>query len=279
MKAYLTSFWLLLLTLILVVVGIVILEDLKRKWAIIDPDAGVIDDDDFYTKIGQGWHQMDLGAFSISTPERYLFRQRQGIDSYVGEITDGESIIYFDYGWYSGNLDGRNPETNEGSRDTICGISAYFVRPIGKGTGNSAAHFANVKGDNELTLYADQQMNSALFIRIMLTIRFPGCQEEVELDSELPLFSQASVPAGKFLFEVCGACHKVKGTLVGPGLGDVSEDRFKEWYWADPAPADSLHKSLGPGSHRANWSLEQDELEDLLEYVHQYKAPGPIPAY
>ncbi len=281
MKAYLTSFWLLCFVLVLTVTGIVILEVLKNKWAIIDPGAGIIDDDDFYEEIGQGWHQMDLGPFSISTPERFLFRQRQGIDSYVGEFTDGVSTISFDYGWYSGSLEDRNPETNEGARDTICGIPAYFVRPISQGTGNSAAHFPKVKGDNKLTLYSNRNMDSELFIQIMITIRFPGCEEKVELDPELPLFSQASVPPGKFLFQPCATCHKVKGALFGPGLGDVSKERFEEWYWADPAPApvDSLYKSLGPGWHRTNMPLEQGELEDLLEYISQYKPIGPIPAY
>lgn len=269
MKAYLTSFWLLCFVLVLTVTGIVILEVLKDHWATIDPDAGIIDDDDFYEDIGQGWHQMDLGPFSISTPTRFLFRQLPGLDSYAGEITDGESVIFFDYGWLSASLDGRNPEVNEGARDTICGIPAYFVRPTGKGGEKAAAHFSHIDGKDELNLYADQQMNSGLFIQIMLTIRFPGCEEKVELDPDLPLFSQASVPGGKFLFQICAACHKVTGTLVGPGLGDVSVERFEEWYFGNEIPTDTTLNWQGPRIHRKLFPVSNKDREALKAYIYE----------
>lgn len=40
--------------------------------------------------------------FSIELPEQWEHTQLQGIDSRIGEFTDGEITITYDYGWYSG---------------------------------------------------------------------------------------------------------------------------------------------------------------------------------
>lgn len=47
-------------------------------------------------------HLIDFGIFSIITPIEFKYKKVRGIDSFVGEIkNDKSTIFYFDYGWYS----------------------------------------------------------------------------------------------------------------------------------------------------------------------------------
>lgn len=46
-------------------------------------------------------HLIDFGKFSIIIPTDFKYKKVNGIDSYVGEIRNGKSTFFFDYGWYS----------------------------------------------------------------------------------------------------------------------------------------------------------------------------------
>jgi hypothetical protein len=53
---------------------------------------------------------LDLGSFSIETPNGWTKITDQGIDSYVGRITiDRKDTLHFDLGWYSNRLNEYDP--------------------------------------------------------------------------------------------------------------------------------------------------------------------------
>lgn len=47
------------------------------------------------------YKQIDAGVFVLNTPSNYKLIKDQGIDSYVGRVTNGNIEFTFDYGWYS----------------------------------------------------------------------------------------------------------------------------------------------------------------------------------
>lgn len=48
---------------------------------------------------------LDFGQFTIEVPKTWNKIERNGVDSYVGEISiDNNDTIYFDLGWYSNDL-------------------------------------------------------------------------------------------------------------------------------------------------------------------------------
>ncbi|MET0946667.1 MAG: hypothetical protein ABWY22_14765 [Flavobacterium sp.] len=50
--------------------------------------------------------EMDFGAFSMETPENWIYIKQRGIDSFIGKIAiDKNDTIYFDYGLYSNDLE------------------------------------------------------------------------------------------------------------------------------------------------------------------------------
>jgi hypothetical protein len=46
-------------------------------------------------------HLIDFELFSIILPTEFKYEKIDGIDSFVGEIKNGKSTFFFDYGWYS----------------------------------------------------------------------------------------------------------------------------------------------------------------------------------
>ncbi|MEL6656139.1 MAG: hypothetical protein AAFP77_13290 [Bacteroidota bacterium] len=88
------------------------------------------DDQSIYSQAdSEGWHKIDLGRFELSTPKRYEFIPRRGIDSFVGEISDGTVQITFDYGCYSsqGPKDTVEALTENASHISISAYATYLL--------------------------------------------------------------------------------------------------------------------------------------------------------
>ena len=50
--------------------------------------------------------EMDFGAFSMETPENWVYVKQRGIDSFVGKVAlDKKDTLRFDYGLYSSSLE------------------------------------------------------------------------------------------------------------------------------------------------------------------------------
>ncbi|GAB5554553.1 MAG: hypothetical protein Sapg2KO_41440 [Saprospiraceae bacterium] len=65
------------------------------------------------------WHKIDLGSFELEAPKGFKYKQRQGIDSYVGQISNGKITFEFDYGWYSNNKPLTPREVFEDTKTTL----------------------------------------------------------------------------------------------------------------------------------------------------------------
>jgi hypothetical protein len=46
-------------------------------------------------------HLIDFDLFSIILPTDFKYKKVDGTDSFVGEIKNGKTTLFFDYGWYS----------------------------------------------------------------------------------------------------------------------------------------------------------------------------------
>ena len=60
------------------------------------------------------WKRIEASAFSFSVPVDFVESDVQPIDSEVGVWTGGNHIeVFFDYGWYSGEISGTPGAENE----------------------------------------------------------------------------------------------------------------------------------------------------------------------
>jgi hypothetical protein len=122
---------------------------------------------DIYTNLDNKWHRIDLRKFTVNTPTDFKFYQQQGIDSYVGIITNETDSIEFDFGWYSNDLtseDWHLTTEQVNGRKVVIGYSNSF---------GTAAHFPNLENDNSLTIYTGT-MSREKALEIFRTIEIPN---------------------------------------------------------------------------------------------------------
>ncbi|QSE98035.1 hypothetical protein [Fulvivirga lutea] len=118
---------------------------------------------DIYTQLDNNWHRIDLIQFTVKTPKDFKFYQQQGIDSYIGLITNETDSIEFDYGIYSNDLtseDWHLTTERVNGRKAVIGYSNSF---------GTAAHFPNLGNNNSLTVYA-RTMSEEEALEIFRTI-------------------------------------------------------------------------------------------------------------
>lgn len=121
------------------------------------------------------WKEIQTKEFSIMAPQGWRLEELQGIDSYVGTITNGEVEIMFDYGWYSG-------DPSEGNNDYYVdkkNIDGFDARLFSSRKNNDAGIFFNNLGggevsQNRLSLYASDLASEEhdLLFAIFETIKF-----------------------------------------------------------------------------------------------------------
>jgi hypothetical protein len=76
-----------------------------------------------------GWTRLDAGTFSLYAPAGWELHKEQGIDSYVGEVSDGRIVLQFDYGLYSNPLDEAKPPKYVITNEEIGSMKAKIVAP------------------------------------------------------------------------------------------------------------------------------------------------------
>lgn len=113
----------------------------------------IIKDDKFYESSSiEGWHKITLSPFHIEVPTTYYYFKIQGIDSYVGGITNHEDTIEFDYGWYSNELsDYENNEEYTVNYEIVNGKKFKIVKQKNE-PGFVGAYTNDLEGDNALMI-------------------------------------------------------------------------------------------------------------------------------
>lgn len=86
---------------------------------------------------------LDFGSFQIKTPKKWKILKFQGIDSYVGGLTNGIDTLEFDYGRYSNELKD-DCEKQLYAYDTINGKAGYITKPKIKSEGLWGVYFGNI---------------------------------------------------------------------------------------------------------------------------------------
>ena len=95
---------------------------------------------------------LDAGDFTIFAPSDWEFTQEMGTDSIVGKFSDGEMILRFAYGLYTGDFTNdsvyfEDPSAYTVTEETIDGLEAKIYVPNEASSGKPTVLFiANPKG-------------------------------------------------------------------------------------------------------------------------------------
>jgi hypothetical protein len=69
---------------------------------------------------------LDFGVFRVKTPVDWKKVKTQGLDSYMGGLTNGMDSLWFDYGLYDVDLTNDSGYWYRVSEDTVNGDPAIF---------------------------------------------------------------------------------------------------------------------------------------------------------
>jgi hypothetical protein len=242
--------------LLLLLVGVLLLALLTITQAVslrLEPTYWelVESSEKIYHPLEDGWQRIELGTFSIHTPDSYrLVKATQPFDSFVGQLTDQVDTLFFDFGWYSNSLSGPYEVEMLVAQDTVAGKKIRLLQPKVAGTGFFGAYFSQVDEQNRFVITSHDMLDHALFLKMIGSIRFEGANDSIEETTLSPTY--------RFLSNIfsthCSSCHQMDNrNLVGPGLGEMSRSDYHAWFldkWPNWQPKDSSMFFYGPEFHQ-----------------------------
>lgn len=117
-------------------------------------------------------NNFNFGAFSIYIPENWKKIEYNGMDSYVGGITNGKDSLTFDYGWYSYNFSDEDREKQLFTTDTVNGKIALITKPKESGKGTIGIYIKKAYKKNRFNLIGKNISDEDLVFNIFKSIKF-----------------------------------------------------------------------------------------------------------
>jgi hypothetical protein len=112
---------------------------------------------------------VSFGAFSLRVPPNWKTIKQQGIDSYVGGLTNGTDTLQFDYGRYSFKPRRKEDECRISFR-LQAGRVARYAKQQEPGKGTTAIYIR--KKRRKFVLYGINLRNEKEALKIMRSVKF-----------------------------------------------------------------------------------------------------------
>jgi cytochrome c2 len=222
------------------------------------------------------WQTLDFGTFQLQTPKGWSIIEEQGIDSYVGGLTNCKDTLSFDYGWYTAEIDETEHEKHLYAQDTINGLTAVLQIPKVDGKGSVVMFIPKVTGSNKFGIAGSNINGTDTILRIFKSIRFK--QSDTTKNSLLTRLKFKEYPfgSGRTLFHSnCASCHTFNKNLTGPALKGIVNERSGEWIYKfltyrKSVAADSSYKAR-LAEYQAECveypQLTKNDVAQIVEYI------------
>ena len=211
---------------------------------------------------------IDFKAFEIKVPENWRKIELNGIDSYVGGITNGIDKLTFDYGMYSYDFNSENKASQLFATDTINGKVALITKPKKAGKGTLGIYIENAYNQNKFNLIGKNINDEKTILNIFKTLKFKDSDtlknsKKIEFSNKITPYSE------KYLFKInCASCHHKYRRSIGPAFSKLKREKIRKWLLdsTDITIKDTFE--FGIKYHRKNFGekLTQNEIKKLIEY-------------
>lgn len=177
------------------------------------------------------YHTLDFGVFQLTTPGDWESFKENGIDSYVGGLTNGADTLWFDYGWYSQEI-GDYPDTNSlYALATINGLEAMLSVSKNGQAASVAMSIPAVTKKNRFFISGHRLSNPDAIITMFKTIRFKGSDTTKNTELVFTKFNVYGGRSGAYIVKhYCVSCHHRMRDATGPALKQaLVAQRTDEW--------------------------------------------------
>lgn len=223
------------------------------------------------------WQTLDFGSFKLKTPQGWKIFKENGVDSYVGGLTNGKDSMWFDYGWYSAEIDDEESSKHLYGQDTINGVVGTIQIPKVDGQGSIRLSIPHVNDKDKFNLGGYNIKGTGTILKIFKSIIFKESDTTKNSNLTLAKFRDYPFGSGRTLYySNCSSCHHPFKFLVGPPLQDVLHERNNDWVYRfltkrESVTVDSLYKTrvkeAGNIKCQEFTALTKNDVEQILSYI------------
>lgn len=228
------------------------------------------------SKPSNDWQTLDFGAFKLKTPKGWSIVKEQGIDSYAGGLTNGKDSLFFDYGWYSAEIDDREHERHLYAQDTINGLIGILQIPKVEGDGYIVMSIPHVTKENKFDIAGTNIKGTDTILKIYKSITFKNSDTTKNSQLTRSKFKEFPFGSGRTLFYTyCQSCHAINKNVEGPLIGNLVESRSIDWIYRfltnrKTVASDSIYQARVKiyGVRCAEYTdLSKQDVEQIIGYI------------
>ncbi len=179
------------------------------------------------------WQTLDFGDFKISAPPDWTKYKKQGIDSYVGGLTNGKDSLWFDFGWYSAEIKDDEAAKHLYGQDTINGLIGIIQIPKTDGKGSIRLSIPKVSDKDKFNLGGYNIEGTEIILKIFKSVTFKNSDTTKNSSLTISKFKQYPLGSGRTIFySTCAPCHKKDNIYTGPALtNELLNSRTTDWLY------------------------------------------------
>jgi hypothetical protein len=209
------------------------------------------------TKIAD-WQTLDFGDFKIKTPTDWRKFKEQGVDAYVGGLTNGKDSLWFYYGWYISGFKDEEASKYLYAQDTVNGKIAAIKLPKKNGKGSIQMFINNVTEKDKFEFSSNYVEDTNTIFRIFKSVNFNNSDTTRNGILTQTKFKEYPIGSGRTMYYAnCSPCHHEYKNMTGPALTpELLDSRPKEWLYTFFKERKSLVKD-------SSFLARQKEFSDL----------------
>ena len=224
------------------------------------------------------WHTLDFGAFRLKTPSDWKQFKEQGMDSYVGGITNGKDSMWFDLGRYSAEIDDEDSDMHLYALDTINGLIGIIQIPKVDGKGSLRLSIPRVNDKDKFNIGGDSIKGSETIVQIFKSVVFEESDTTINGKLSREDFKAFDKGSGLVLYSVaCRSCHHRIKDATGPALTpELLDSRSAEWLFRFFSDRKSIQQDSAYQSRKRAFDgveciiladRSEREIKQLVSYI------------
>lgn len=179
------------------------------------------------------WKTLDFGTFKLNAPKEWNKFKEEGVDAYVGGLTNGKDSLRFYYGWFISGPKDELAKTHLYAQDTINDFSSVVVIPKKKGSGIIELFIPYVTDKDNFYLGGKNIKDTAMVFKIFKSVKFEGSDTTKNGILSFSKFKEYPFGSGRTLyFGFCSYCHDLDRSSNTPALTDTLENKNADWLYS-----------------------------------------------
>lgn len=178
------------------------------------------------------WKTLDFGPFKMKAPGDWTILKQQGIDSFVGGVTNGRDSLWFDYGWYAPDFSGGSQTYQHLAVDTVNGLLAFILIPEEDGRGEIGIYIPRIGRQDKFILTGTDITGTPTILKMFKSLVFAGSDTTKNPALTSADFEEINFISGKGLFiSKCNNCHASNMDNSVPSMKTITDRRSDEWVY------------------------------------------------